>query len=272
MPTLARATPVAYPQGAAACVGADPDVFFPPGHSERLEREAVAICQPCPLRDECLDYALAWDVRGIWGGTTYRQREQIRSAQGIAALPVLVGWIVDRRPGPKPGAKAAPPPAGTPDLDLSPEGDPMPAMSVVPEPGPESHDVEAVDELLEAARALGDRKVTVAVERAETAIARLRDVYTEAARRIADEKAAQEAKAEALAEIERLKAQLAAAEAKAAEAGVKLRKTAAKPSGGVPAKQVRAWARENGVDVPEHGRIPGDVLDKYEAAHRAVAS
>lgn len=30
---------------------------------------------------------------------------------------------------------------------------------------------------------------------------------------------------------------------------------------------VRAWARAQGLQVSERGRIPGDVLAKYEAAH-----
>ena len=34
-----------------------------------------------------------------------------------------------------------------------------------------------------------------------------------------------------------------------------------------PAKQVRAWAKDQGIDVPARGRVPSDVLDKYNAAH-----
>lgn len=39
--------------------------------------------------------------------------------------------------------------------------------------------------------------------------------------------------------------------------------TAAGPS----AKDVRAWARANGTNLPDRGRIPGDVLAAYNAAH-----
>lgn len=38
-------------------------------------------------------------------------------------------------------------------------------------------------------------------------------------------------------------------------------------SSGANAKDVRAWARENGHDVPERGRIPADVREAYDAAH-----
>lgn len=34
-----------------------------------------------------------------------------------------------------------------------------------------------------------------------------------------------------------------------------------------PAKQVREWAKEQGIDVPARGRVPSDVLEKYNAAH-----
>ena len=36
---------------------------------------------------------------------------------------------------------------------------------------------------------------------------------------------------------------------------------------GPSAKEVREWARENGHDVPERGRIPAEVREAYDAAH-----
>ncbi len=38
-------------------------------------------------------------------------------------------------------------------------------------------------------------------------------------------------------------------------------------SGGPAAREVREWARENGLDVPDRGRIPADVREAYDAAH-----
>lgn len=37
-------------------------------------------------------------------------------------------------------------------------------------------------------------------------------------------------------------------------------------SGPTPA-EIRAWARENGWDVPERGRVAAEVREAYEAAH-----
>ena len=44
------------------------------------------------------------------------------------------------------------------------------------------------------------------------------------------------------------------------------RKSAAASNGGTSAAEIREWARSNGFDVPERGRIPGEVRDAFEAA------
>ena len=57
----------------AACRGHGPATFFPaPGESPERARE---LCAGCPVRQECLDYALG-DVTldGWWAGTSSRQR------------------------------------------------------------------------------------------------------------------------------------------------------------------------------------------------------
>lgn len=38
-------------------------------------------------------------------------------------------------------------------------------------------------------------------------------------------------------------------------------------SAGSDSKAIRAWAKENGVDVPDRGRIPASVRSQYEAAN-----
>ena len=38
-------------------------------------------------------------------------------------------------------------------------------------------------------------------------------------------------------------------------------------SGGPAAAEVRAWARENGHEVPERGRVSAEVREAYAAAH-----
>jgi WhiB family redox-sensing transcriptional regulator len=69
-------------QDLAACVGTDPDAFFPEqgGNS----RAAKRICMTCDVREECLQYALDNDECGIWGGLSEIVRKRIRWAAQAA--------------------------------------------------------------------------------------------------------------------------------------------------------------------------------------------
>jgi len=61
----------------AACRGAGPDLFFP----ERGDRpaQALAYCEGCPVRPQCLDSALeVASTPGVWGGTSGRERRGLR--------------------------------------------------------------------------------------------------------------------------------------------------------------------------------------------------
>jgi WhiB family redox-sensing transcriptional regulator len=55
-----------------------PDVFFAqeasPVSQKLVEDIAKGICQNCPVKVQCRDYALSTRVTGIWGGTTERER------------------------------------------------------------------------------------------------------------------------------------------------------------------------------------------------------
>ena len=43
--------------------------------------------------------------------------------------------------------------------------------------------------------------------------------------------------------------------------------TTGSAAGGTPAAEIRAWARENGWDVPERGRVSAEVREAYAAAN-----
>lgn len=45
------------------------------------------------------------------------------------------------------------------------------------------------------------------------------------------------------------------------------RATAPSTASGPSAADIRAWARENGYDVPERGRVSAEVREAYAAAH-----
>ena len=45
------------------------------------------------------------------------------------------------------------------------------------------------------------------------------------------------------------------------------RRSASKAASGAAPSEIRAWARENGFDVPERGRVAAEVREAYAAAH-----
>jgi WhiB family redox-sensing transcriptional regulator len=65
----------------AACRAEPPDLFFPIGVSGPPEHvaRAKAICLRCPVREQCLAYAMVTaQQHGIWGGLTEDERRQAR--------------------------------------------------------------------------------------------------------------------------------------------------------------------------------------------------
>ncbi|QQC89866.1 WhiB family transcriptional regulator [Streptomyces alfalfae] len=61
----------------ALCAQTDPEAFFP--EKGASVREAKRVCLACPVRPECLAYALAHrGLTGIWGGLTPRERAHLR--------------------------------------------------------------------------------------------------------------------------------------------------------------------------------------------------
>ena len=63
----------------ANCRETDPELWFPPDGS--AGRVAVTICRECPVRSECLEFALTTHQDfGVWGGLTNAERNQLRKA------------------------------------------------------------------------------------------------------------------------------------------------------------------------------------------------
>ena len=82
----------------ASCSQIDPDLFFAVGAREhhRLPqpepKAAKKICRACPVRRECLAYAMDEPVdHGIWGGMTERERRRYRRQAGSAGWRSLLG-------------------------------------------------------------------------------------------------------------------------------------------------------------------------------------
>ncbi|MDH6220963.1 WhiB family transcriptional regulator [Streptomyces pseudovenezuelae] len=66
----------------AACRYEDPDLFFPIGTSgpALLQTEqAKGVCGRCPVREQCLRWALdTGECLGIWGGTSETERRTLQ--------------------------------------------------------------------------------------------------------------------------------------------------------------------------------------------------
>ncbi len=78
-------------QAAALCRGNHSYLFFPPStverkdERERRETKAKAICMVCPVRGDCLDFAMSIrEPYGIWGGLTEADRRQVLAREATA--------------------------------------------------------------------------------------------------------------------------------------------------------------------------------------------
>ena len=95
--------------GSAACLEADPELFFPVaahGPGARELARAKAVCAACRVRRQCLQYALAThQLHGVWGGTSederqlHARREREREPKGAP-----LSWTEERRPRDEGGA------------------------------------------------------------------------------------------------------------------------------------------------------------------------
>lgn len=78
-------------QEEALCRQYSVDLFFGPDHAEseidRQAREAHAksICQRCPVKEPCLEYAMETAQKyGIWGGMTDKERSSLKRRRARA--------------------------------------------------------------------------------------------------------------------------------------------------------------------------------------------
>ena len=74
----------------ALCARVDPELFFP--EKGESPKGAKVVCEHCPVRAECLRWAVSNNIRwGVWGGLTTQQRQHLvrvarsRRAERLAA-------------------------------------------------------------------------------------------------------------------------------------------------------------------------------------------
>ena len=76
------AAPVVVP-----CQNTDPDVWFSDKDSMDVHssastiRQAKAFCKMCPVKTQCLEYAIVNDEQhGIWGGLSTQDRKKLKAS------------------------------------------------------------------------------------------------------------------------------------------------------------------------------------------------
>jgi hypothetical protein len=74
--------------GAPVCQEIDGELWYPESGGESYAlRQAKKYCEECPVRAECLAFALANnEEHGIWGGLTVRERMKLKASRRTTGL------------------------------------------------------------------------------------------------------------------------------------------------------------------------------------------
>jgi WhiB family redox-sensing transcriptional regulator len=68
----------------AACKGSDPESFFIEDRGYEYINTIKTICKGCPVKNDCLNFAVKYRMQGFWGGTTEQQRRTMRRNEKVA--------------------------------------------------------------------------------------------------------------------------------------------------------------------------------------------
>lgn len=74
-------TDATYPawMSRAVCAQVGPDLWFSEKGSNQFTSNVKAVCAGCPVRSQCLEYAIAnGETDGVWGGLTVKERRKLR--------------------------------------------------------------------------------------------------------------------------------------------------------------------------------------------------
>jgi WhiB family redox-sensing transcriptional regulator len=92
-----------------ACRLEDPELFFPMAQGSGLDQlqRARAVCARCPVRAECLSFAVETvQDHGVWGGTSEEERRALRRARQRRELRLHSGRKLASQPGRRVPARA----------------------------------------------------------------------------------------------------------------------------------------------------------------------
>lgn len=67
-----------------------PDIYFPNDWESGTRADdllAKTVCNRCPVKQLCLEYAMTEDEMGTWGGLTAHERRQLKSLSRSSSNP-----------------------------------------------------------------------------------------------------------------------------------------------------------------------------------------
>lgn len=74
--------------GSQSCVGVGTENFYPIAFTDKTDINILKrICNGCPFKQPCFEYALAHELHGFWGGSTPPERDRIRKMYGWGLVP-----------------------------------------------------------------------------------------------------------------------------------------------------------------------------------------
>lgn len=65
-----------------ACAGLDTELFYPVEEKDTPEYIVRRLCSKCPIKEACLEWGLAHEKFGTWGGVTAWARVSMRRLRG----------------------------------------------------------------------------------------------------------------------------------------------------------------------------------------------
>ncbi len=98
-PAVSRNAPGDW-RSLGACRQEDPELFFPMAQGQGIVQlqQAKVICARCPVRAECLEFAVQTvQDHGVWGGLSEEERRNLRRARRRRELRLLASGRSARR-------------------------------------------------------------------------------------------------------------------------------------------------------------------------------
>lgn len=184
---------------------------------------------------------------------------ELPAPEPVAAPPVVPGAVSVADPEPEPETRPEPQPTATTTATQAPK--PKPKVSIPLE----------VDELLDWADKEGPARAQTLASRTRVALAELGAIHakhtetSDARKAVA---ALEKQLADAKAELRRLTAAKQDASTQTEQDETTAPAEAAHPLA-ASTSEIRAWARQNGHDVSDRGRLAPAVIGAYQAAHTA---